>query len=47
MIPDVDLFNLFNSAVLGRQYDLRLPTANNVLEIMNPRVVRLGARFNF
>jgi hypothetical protein len=33
--------------VLGRQYDLRLDTGNNVLEIMNPRVLRVGARFNF
>jgi hypothetical protein len=45
---DLDLFNVFNSStVLGRQYDLRVGTANNVLEIMNPRVLRLGARFNF
>jgi hypothetical protein len=45
---DLDIFNLFNSAtVLGRQYDLRLDTGNDVLEIMNPRVLRLGARFNF
>ncbi|MBA3295827.1 MAG: hypothetical protein H0U19_02735 [Acidobacteria bacterium] len=45
---DVDLFNVLNSAtVLGRQYNLRLTTANNVLEIMNPRVLRLGLRFNF
>ena len=45
---DFDIFNLLNSStVLGRQYDLRLPTADNVLEIMNPRVLRLGARFSF
>jgi hypothetical protein len=45
---DLDLFNALNSAtILGRQYDLRLTTANNVLEIMNPRVLRLGLRFNF
>jgi hypothetical protein len=45
---DVDVFNALNTnTVLGRQYDLRLPTANNVLEIMNPRVLRLGARFSF
>jgi hypothetical protein len=45
---DLDIFNLFNtSTVLGRQYDLRVTTANNVLEIMNPRVLRLGVRFNF
>jgi hypothetical protein len=45
---DFDIFNALNtSTVLGRQYDLRLATANNVLEIMNPRVLRLGARFSF
>jgi len=45
---DVDLFNALNSSVvLGRQYNLRLTTANNVLEIMNPRVLRLGVRVNF
>ncbi|HJR60000.1 MAG TPA: TonB-dependent receptor [Vicinamibacterales bacterium] len=45
---DFDVFNALNSStVLGRQYDLSLPTANNVLEIMNPRVLRLGARFSF
>jgi hypothetical protein len=30
-----------------RQYDLRVSTADSVLEIMNPRVLRLGLRFNF
>jgi hypothetical protein len=45
---DVDVFNLGNAAtVLGRQYDLNRTTANQVLEIMNPRVLRLGARFSF
>jgi hypothetical protein len=45
---DVDVFNALNSAtILGRQYDLRVATANNVLEIMNPRVLRLGLRFGF
>lgn len=45
---DIDLFNALNSAtVLGRQFDLRVTTANNVQEIMNPRVLRLGVRFNF
>ncbi len=48
---DLDIFNVGNSAtVLGRQYDLRLtgPTGfNKTLEIMNPRILRLGARFNF
>ena len=45
---DVDVFNVLNNnTVLGRQYDLRVDTADNVLEIMNPRVLRLGLRFNF
>ena len=45
---DFDVFNLFNSAtVLGRQYDYRLTTFNNVLEIMNPRIARLGLRLGF
>jgi hypothetical protein len=48
---DLDIFNLFNSGtVLGRQYDLRLTGAtgfNQILEIMNPRIMRLGVRFNF
>ena len=45
---DLDVFNALNSAtVLGRQYDLRVSTANNVQEIMNPRILRLGLRFNF
>jgi hypothetical protein len=45
---DLDMFNLMNSStVLGRQFDLRVTTANNVQEIMNPRVLRLGVRFNF
>jgi hypothetical protein len=48
---DLDIFNITNaSTVLGREYDLRLtgPTGfNKTLEIMNPRILRLGARFNF
>jgi hypothetical protein len=45
---DVDVFNALNSStILGRQYNLQVTTANNVLEIMNPRVLRLGLRFNF
>ncbi|MEX2271252.1 MAG: TonB-dependent receptor [Vicinamibacterales bacterium] len=45
---DLDVFNALNkNTVLGRQYDLRVTTANNVQEIMNPRVLRLGLRFNF
>jgi hypothetical protein len=45
---DFDIFNALNSStVLGRNYNLQQSTGNNVLEIMNPRVLRLGARFNF
>ena len=45
---DVDVFNALNSAtVLGREYNLRLSTGNQVREIMNPRVLRLGVRVNF
>jgi len=45
---DIDLFNALNSAtVLGRQYNQRLSTYNNVLEIMNPRILRLGLRLAF
>jgi hypothetical protein len=45
---DVDVFNVLNSAtILGRQFNLTATTANNVQEIMNPRVLRLGVRFNF
>ncbi|MGH9200616.1 MAG: hypothetical protein ACRD2A_05210, partial [Vicinamibacterales bacterium] len=51
LIFDVDIFNLTNEAtVLGRQYDLRLtgPTGyNQILEVMNPRILRLGMRINF
>jgi hypothetical protein len=46
-----DLFNLFNSAtVLGRQYDVTATGAtgyNQPLEIMNPRLLRFGVRFQF
>jgi hypothetical protein len=45
---DVDAFNVFNlSTPLGRQYNLRLTNANQVLEIMNPRIVRFGVRVGF
>jgi hypothetical protein len=45
---DFDVFNLMNNAtVLGKQYDARVTTYNNVLEIMNPRIARIGARFFF
>ena len=45
---DVDFFNVLNSAtVLSRRFDQRLATRNDVLEIMNPRIIRLGVRMNF
>ena len=45
---DLDVFNVLNSAtVLGRQYDLRVSTADTVREIMNPRILRVGFRFAF
>jgi hypothetical protein len=48
---DFDIFNLFNSGtVLARQYDVRLtgPTGfGQTLEVMNPRIARVGVRFTF
>ncbi len=48
---DFDVFNLLNAGtVLGKQYDVRLtgPTGfGQALEIMNPRVARVGVRFTF
>jgi hypothetical protein len=49
---DFDIFNLMNSAtVLGRQYDMSRTTGTtaspNVLEIMQPRIARIGGRFTF
>ena len=45
---DVDAFNILNvGTVLGKQYDLRLATVGQVLEIMNPRIVRFGLRMGF
>ena len=48
---DLDVFNLLNSGtVLQRQYDYRLTGAtgfNQTLEILSPRVARIGARFSF
>ena len=45
---DVDIFNVGNTAPeLGRVYDRRLTTFNQVREIMNPRIVRLGVRLGF
>ena len=48
---DFDVFNVLNAGTtLEKQYDARLtgPTGfGSVLEIMNPRIARLGARFVF
>ena len=46
---DFDLFNLFNNATtLGKQYDVSTGSAfNQTLEIMNPRIIRIGFRFGF
>ena len=45
---DLDVFNAMNSAtVLGREYNERVTTFNNVREIMNPRILRLGLRVGF
>ena len=47
----LDMFNVSNAATtLGRQYDVTATGAtgfNQPLEIMNPRLLRLGVRFQF
>lgn len=51
LVFDADLFNVFNAAtVLDRQYDVEATGTrgfNNVLEIMNPRILRLGMKVKF
>ena len=49
LMVDFDVFNLFNSAtVLGHEYDVNAGTDfNQVREIMQPRIARVGLRFNF
>jgi hypothetical protein len=48
---DFDIFNLTNQGTeLRRQYDVTTTGAtgaNQVLEIMNPRILRVGLRLNF
>jgi len=45
---DLDVFNLFNSpTVLGRQYSRNSSAYTNVVEIMQPIIARIGARFTF
>jgi Carboxypeptidase regulatory-like domain/TonB-dependent Receptor Plug Domain len=47
----LDMFNVFNSStVLGRQYDVTTTGTtgyNQPLEIVNPRLLRVGVRFQF
>jgi hypothetical protein len=45
---DFDIFNVGNAATtLGYNYDARATTYNQVQEIMQPRIARLGVRFFF
>ena len=45
---DFDVFNVLNSAtVLGKQYDATATNYDQTLEIMNPRMIRLGVRYFF
>ncbi|MEX2272120.1 MAG: TonB-dependent receptor [Vicinamibacterales bacterium] len=49
---DLDVFNVTNTnTVLGRQFDLNATPGdtgfNKIIEIMNPRILRLGLRVNF
>lgn len=41
----LDVFNLLNSStVLQRQHEVSLPVGDHVLEVISPRVLRIGAR---
>ena len=45
---DLDFFNLFNSSTtLGRQYSKQSSKYTQIAEIMQPRIMRVGARFTF
>ena len=45
---DLDVFNMFGKrTVLARQYNLRLTDFDAPLEVMNPRLLRFGARIAF
>jgi hypothetical protein len=45
---DWDVFNVFNMATpLQKVLDVRVTTFNQVREVMNPRIMRLGARITF
>jgi hypothetical protein len=42
------VFNVFNtSTVLQRQHELNLPVGDHVIEVISPRVLRIGARLRF
>jgi hypothetical protein len=46
--PYADIFNLMNAnTVLSRQDQQQLLTANDVLEILAPRVMRVGVKYSF
>jgi hypothetical protein len=48
IIPSLDVFNAANAAtVLNRQHNQTATNANNVLDVLAPRVLRLGARVTF
>jgi len=52
VIVDLDVFNLFNfNTVLQRQYDQSRTTGatayTKIMEIMQPRIARIGVRINF
>jgi hypothetical protein len=45
---DLDIFNILNSAtVLGRQYSKNSSKYTQVVEIMQPRIMRIGAKVTF
>jgi hypothetical protein len=45
---DFDIFNILNRpTTLGIQYDGRVATYNQILEIQNPRIARVGLRLTF
>ena len=48
LMLDFDVFNILNAGTtLRNQYDVSAGTFGNVLEIMNPRIARVGVRITF
>jgi hypothetical protein len=48
LMLDLDVFNILNAGTtLRNQYDVSAGTFGNVLEIMNPRIARVGVRITF